>query len=442
MNQVPDIVAKQVSQVPAILPSFVVEDHPKFVEFLKAYYRWNASQGPAAALNYMKLNNDVDFVLDSMLDGFANLFAYNIPKEMKTDYRFFIKFLREFYDMKGSEESYRILYRALFNEDVLVYFPKRNLLIPSDAVWATEKTFRVRYTGDGYALRGKTLKGGISGFRCMVSDVVKVRGHWMVYFQNASGEFKPDELLEVVGTDERMTVVPMYSIVNIVSKPQWHDNDVIKVDDDLIINVDKINYGYITAITIVDGGEGFKLGDKLTTESDYSGTGFLAEVTSVDADGAVLTVSIQRSGFGYVNENVRFVPFKGGNGKGFQANPTWNPEFRTIHSASIILNKEKKDSGEVTHTFGDGDTITFTDGVYTIPKYWKLIKGAPSTETARIHDSYYYQEFSYVLSSIANTNGSEAALKQILQIAGLKMFIEQSVSKTVNLHPNSELHFG
>lgn len=431
---VPDNVAKQVSQVNAILPSFIIEDHQKFVAFLKAYYKWSASEGPAAALNYMKLNNDVDFVLDSLLDGYANLFAYNIPREMKTDYRFFLKFLKDFYEMKGTDESYKILYRALFNEDVLVYFPKRNVFMTSAAQWATDRTFKINYSGDGYALRGRTLKGENRAFQCMVSDVIKVKDSWVIYFQNSSGDFIPGERLEIMGTDEYTHVVNQFEIQSIVSKPHWHDNDIIRIDEDLVINVDKINYGYITAITITNGGTGFKLGDVITTESDYSGTGFQAIVSSIDANGAVTAVTLKRTGFGYVNENVRFVAHTG-KGKGFQADITWNPEFRTIHSASVILNKKKDGSGIVSYSFGDSETITFTDGAYTTPKHWKLIRGAPSTETARIHDSSYYQEYSYVLSSIANTNGYEESLKKILQIAGLKMFIEQTVSKKVNVKP-------
>lgn len=439
MNKVPDNVAKHVSQVHTSLPSFIIEDHPKFVEFLKAYYRWSSTEGPAAALNYMKVNNDVDFVLDSMLDGYANLYAYNIPREMKADYRFFLKFLSEFYEIKGSEESYKILYRALFDEEVLVYFPKRNLLIPSAATWAKDKTFRVKYTGDAWNLRGKTLKGEAHGYKCMVSDVIRNGDIVTIYFQNSTGLFEPNEKLSILETDEYLNVLPVYAVGSITSDPVFRDEDIIKVSHDLILKVDKINYGHIVSIAQTDGGQGFKVGDVITTKSNHSGTGFRADVSSVDANGAVTGFVVLRSGFGYVNEDVEFVAFTG-NGTGFKADITWNPEFRTIHTASVILNKEKTTPGDVVIPF-TGGSVTFTDGAYTVPRYWKVIRGAPSTETARIHDSDYYQEFSYVLSSAANTVGSEPAIKKALQIAGLKMFIEQNVSKTIEASFETEISF-
>lgn len=432
----PDNVAKQVSQVTTQLPQYVIEDHAKFVDFLKAYYRWSSTEGPLAALNYMKYNNDVDFVMDSMLDGYTNLFAYNIPKDMKVDMRFFIKFLKSFYEVKGTDESYKILYRALFNEDVLVYYPSRNVFMTSSASWSSDKSFKITYDGDGFSLRGKRLTGENKGFKCLISDVVKQNDQWIIIYQNSTGDFIPNEKLAISGQDDYAYVVPVYEIASIDSKSRWYDNDIIKLENDLIIKVDKINYGYIEAITITNGGTGYEIGDEIFTESNYSGTGFKATVLSVDTDGAILTVTVNRTGFGYVNENVWFV---GGSGTGFTAIPTWNADFRKIHTASIVLNRKKVSPSDETFVFGDNESIVMKSGVYTAPRYWKKIRGAPSTETARIHDSYYYQEFSYVLSSTAATADYDVALKKILQVAGLKLFIEQNVSQTVKAGFDSQI---
>lgn len=427
-----DNIAKHVSQVSSMLPSFVVEDHPKFVNFLKTYYRWSATEGPAAALNYLKVNNDIDMAMDSMLDGYSSLFAYNIPKNMKVDYRFFMKFLKSFYEIKGTEESYKILYRALFNEDVIVHYPVNNLFITSGAQWATDRSFKLKFDGDGYGLRGKSLKGAVNGFKCIVSDVVKSSNHWTIFFQNSTGDFVPDEKIEISGLDEYGYIIPVYEIESVTSGSNWFDNDVIQIESDLFVKVDKIHYGSIKSVTIVSGGAGYSVGDKITTVSEFSGTGFQATVSSVGLSGEIETIQLKRGGFGYVSNQVNFLIQGNGvsNGVGFEGDIVWNDDFMKIHRASILLNREKTTQGNETFSIGTGESITFKSGVYTTPRFWKQIKGATSTETARLHDSDYYQEYSYVLTSVANAHENEAAMKKILQIAGLKLFIEQSVSMT------------
>lgn len=428
MIKSPDNVAKHTSQVNRSLPSFVIENHPKFVEFLKAYYKWNSSVGSAAALNYMKVNNDIDFVMDSMLDGYTNLVAYNIPREMKTEYRFFLRFLKEFYELKGSEESYKILYRALFNEDVSVFYPITATFQLSAAKWNIQKRFNISFSGDGYSLRGMKATGLTSGATCTITDVVKVRDFWTVNFNKQLGDLIPDETISFSDTEETATVLSSYKIKNVVSNGIWSKGDVLSIDDDLSVYVDLIHTGKIIGVTIVDGGSGYKKGDAIRAVSEFTGTGFYATVSTVDETGAVTALSINRSGFGYESNQIQFV---GGSGTGLQLTATWNDDFMKIRKASIVSNTVKTSIGEETFNLGNGQSITFEDGVYTEFGIWETMIGTPSTEVSYLHDSNYYQEHSYSLVSNADTEEKEDAMRKALQIAGLKMFFDRTVSKVV-----------
>jgi hypothetical protein len=424
-----DAIARYVAQTTAAMPQFVVENYPRFVEFIKAYFRWSITEGSGAALNYMKINNDIDLVADEMLHCYTNLLAPNVPREMKADYRMFIKFLTEFYSIKGTDESFKVLYRALFDEDVYLYYPRRNVFQTSSAQWASTPYFMVEYAGDGFALIGAELKGSVAGFTCLVNNVVQYDGNWLIYFEQSSGEFEPGETLRINNTLGTCTVIPVFAIDSIDSKSRWFDGDSFVLSNGVVIKVDKIFYGYITSVSISDGGVGYSVGDQIVTESNHSGTGFLAVVTSVDSNGAVTGISQRRQGFGYVNPNIRFVSTDR-KGTGLVLVPVWNPEFQKIQHATVVRNVEKMTPGQISLSFGDGESITLSDGVYTRPSFWTLLRDAPSTPTATLHDSDFYQYFSYVLVSNAAVGDSAASIKKLLHIAGLKMFIQRTVSSS------------
>lgn len=435
-----DSAASLVSQVRSIIPQYVVEDHPKFVEFLKSYYRWSSLNGPIAAMNYMKVNNDIDFVKDSMLDGYMNLFAYNIPRDMKVDYRFFLKFLKSFYEIKGTDESYRIFYNALFGEDVLIFYPKRSMFIPSSATWSNIKTFNVDCNLNLFDFRGSVLKGENNAYECTISDVIKINNNWVISFDNSSGDFEPNEVVYINDTMNTARVLPVFDIKSFKTNSRWSDNEIMKLTNGVTLKVDKIYDGEIISLAIVSGGGGYAPGEVLKTSTDSQGTGFKGVVTSTDSNGAVTGVSVQRSGFGYKNADVAFF-VDGSNGDGLILTPLWNDNFMKVKSLSIISNTIKKNDSDVEYYIGDGESVTFKSGVYTSLNLWGLLRGAPSTSTAIIQDSFYTQEYSYVLSSNANVSDNLQSIKKVLQIAGLKMFVEQSVSLSKSCAPRNSIIF-
>ena len=70
----------------------------------------------------------------------------------------FIRQVKDFYRSKGTEESYKILFRALYGEEVNVIKPSEFLIKPSDADYGFGQDFVVKaITGDPRSLRGCTL---------------------------------------------------------------------------------------------------------------------------------------------------------------------------------------------------------------------------------------------------------------------------------------------
>ncbi len=70
----------------------------------------------------------------------------------------FIRQVKDFYRTKGTEESYKILFRALYGQEVDIIKPSDFLIKPSDADYGFAQDFVVKaITGDPRNLKGSTL---------------------------------------------------------------------------------------------------------------------------------------------------------------------------------------------------------------------------------------------------------------------------------------------
>ena len=109
----------------------------------------------------------------SKVFNLSNLFIKEFLNKLKTTYASgfenrkldsdldqvkFIRQVKDFYRSKGTEESYKILFRALYGEEVNVIKPSEFLIKPSDADYGFGQDFVVKaITGDPRSLKGSTL---------------------------------------------------------------------------------------------------------------------------------------------------------------------------------------------------------------------------------------------------------------------------------------------
>jgi hypothetical protein len=188
----------------------------------------------------------------------------------------------------------------------------------------------------------------------------------------------------------------------------------------------------------VDGGSGYQVDDVITSSSEYFGTGFKAIVSSVNSSGAITGISIKRSGFGYNHDDVT-INVESASGVGAVLEPVFDPEFRKIKSLSFIQNDEFTNGTDLTVTLPDGTEIVFTKGVTNTIKYWIKSQSEPSTGFAKLHDSDYYQEYSYEIQSRANAREYEESLKALMHIAGLKIFVKTIFQDEAKVTVETEL---
>jgi hypothetical protein len=143
------------------VPEFIREEYPLFITFLEAYYEF-LEQKQGTQLNDLTnqaktLRNlpDVDESIEEFETQFFNTYASLLPKDAVIDKAALIKNVLPLYLAKGSENSFKLLFRMMFGQELEVSYPKNDVLRASDGKWLIENTIKVlteaftRYTGDG-----------------------------------------------------------------------------------------------------------------------------------------------------------------------------------------------------------------------------------------------------------------------------------------------------
>lgn len=137
------------------LPEFVRAEYPTFVAFIEAYYEYLDNQ-----LVNLKNLRDIDNTLNDFIQYFKKELAHNYPI-VSANYdteRFLLKNIKDQYLAKGSEASYKLLFRLLYGKDVYMDYPGQQMLRVSDGRWQQDVSIFVRVDqGDPISLIGKTV---------------------------------------------------------------------------------------------------------------------------------------------------------------------------------------------------------------------------------------------------------------------------------------------
>jgi hypothetical protein len=129
----------QVDNIQSQIPSHILQDFPRFFDFLEAYYEWFNQEGGGAHdirkhLSYLNFEESIDQYVDFMKKEYLT----DVPEDILIDKEMFIKWSRKFNMARGSHASYKFLFKLLFGEqNISIYLPKDNILKTSDGVWVS-----------------------------------------------------------------------------------------------------------------------------------------------------------------------------------------------------------------------------------------------------------------------------------------------------------------
>ena len=270
-----------------------------FVKFLKAYYQFiEQDQGPQELLQ-----NSRDY-------------ANDVPRNLATDKRTFLKHVRDIYKTKGSEQAYKLLFQALFGETVELFYPETVVLKASDGVWKKDYVIRIGATPDlnGFSFLNTRITGEISKATAIVNNVIKLQLRnvdiYELYLENIEGNFTYEKIVakKLITAPSTFTIlsantVPILVNVDIIdSKAGYHANSKISLpianilgglnvtyDQNLNVFVDSVsNTGKIQSLNVVN--PGIYYGENLNNIPNIELPVYI-ESPSTIVTGATITIS-------------------------------------------------------------------------------------------------------------------------------------------------------
>ena len=417
------------------IPEFIREDYPTFVAFVEAYYKYLQDQG--VDLSAVK---DIDQTLEQFVVEFKRELAHNLPA-IQGDERFILTKIKDQYLAKGSESSYKLLFRLLFGKKVELSYPGTQMLRASDGRWNQEiSVFAKVDFGQPQDIVGKLVD--IQTSTRLIRVLV-------------------DRKEELVGEVDRIVALGGNIYEFFLDKKFFG----------ILKPTDKIKYKDTFQATILpatqtpkitQAGKNFRIGQVFEVKSG-TGTGALLKVTAVDDDNGIKYAEFIKFGIGY---NADFAV-------SLLASNTVNAAQLLVASASSSRSGDNLAIGDRTLGFDEqgyvnlGDYITtdYVDGTFAgsiirefslsyrnaqtasdDPAIIEVNLGAlvryPGYFTSNagflddsifIQDSKYYQAFSYVIRIDERLDSYKSAVKTMLHPAGMALFGEYNITNNINL---------
>ena len=285
----------------------------------RSYYEWLEQSGnPVFESRSLFDYRDIDNTLEDFLYYFQKKYLYGIPFDVIINKRYLLKHILDVYRSKSSIQGYKLLFRLIYNEDVDVYLPGRDILKASDGTWKEPRYLEVTNVDDIESLIGNEIIGASSGTIGVVEKIIKEPIDQniicTVYLSNISpkgGNFLIGEKIYDIKYQNSTTL------------------------SNVIQNSPKI-LGSLDYIDIINGGDNFKIGDILKIiKRDISNNQLLTygidgvvKISSITRKLGALSYSVPYGGFGYTNNSLGFV----------YRNPTDTTGYGSSYSIGSIYN--------------------------------------------------------------------------------------------------------
>jgi hypothetical protein len=124
------------SIVDDLVPEHVSHNYPGMMHALKVYCDFlEHTNNSGHYLNTIDIQRDIDRIESNLLQQLQKEVGVAIPRTFAADPRHLYKRLTAYYRSRGTPESIKDFFQILFNDEVELYFPKDDMLVPSDGKW-------------------------------------------------------------------------------------------------------------------------------------------------------------------------------------------------------------------------------------------------------------------------------------------------------------------
>jgi hypothetical protein len=437
---------KQSIAVQRQIPEHIRENYPVFVEFIKLYYDY-LQQTQAQDLEGIR---DVDTTLEEFIDNFKSELSTNLPVDMSQDKRFLIKHLKEFYLSRGSESSFKFLFRTLFSKEAELFYPSTEILRVSDGRWKQDISIFVEVSGNTTTLF--PLNGNFI-------TITTPRKTITTYVENVT-EYTTTTF-EIFIQRDYANEIEVGSTVSFVSEGITYTGTILQCP---------------SKISIYKAGSGFSVGDLYSLKTSI-GRGCVVKITKTGSLGEIKAVQVVSFGLAYKSKfysylsnkeigayeyvhpaqiNHTYVPGEAAYNErsggfidyGFASKQTYFYYDETIPVATPDFASDRYFAdpgyvGDIVQQFYADQSMEVIDDSLAIieislgavakyPGYYMTANGFISDEMF-IHDGKYYQAFSYVVKVEEELRKYADILKALIHPAGMRVYSEYNIFKELKV---------
>ncbi|PNX49316.1 MAG: hypothetical protein BV459_00250 [Thermoplasmata archaeon M11B2D] len=391
----------------------------------------------------------------------------NIQEDAEVNDAQLIKNIIEFYRARGTEKSFKLLFRILFNQDIEILYPKENILKWSDGKWLSDET-SIRVTTetdvDGLLYRQVNIVeyNPILGQDQLIGKASVERiskrslGKYYVadlFLTNIIGTIKPaNQYFNIAGTIKpNVRVVADFKDINGVDV--HIEESIYPVLTAMDVTVAGASYNVSNTFTIPDD-KTYALSYKVRNSSGHPlnyvfSLGLSANLITADVDVSVNSIPLV-AGVDYTvsGDNVTFV-------NGLSYNDV--VDFWLIATGAKCSIKKTDGAGAIQKikveelgvgyidgyivnitSIGDGNAQAVTsDGArFLYDGRYINVDGHLSERTMRLQDGFYYQQYSYVIKSSLSVDQYADAVKRLVHPAGMKMFGQLTIESCASAATN------
>jgi hypothetical protein len=450
--------------IPAQITETIRESSPLFVSFLELYYKYAQERTNAiGVIQNTQIDSDIDTTLDVYIDEFYSIYGNQLPKTTTLDRRNLLKLLNEIYSSKGTEKSFKTLFRVLYGIETEYIRPSDQILKASDGKWVQDAFVTVQKNYGQFsallnveipvsnsfgvftfvASRYEDIGSGICRIFFRITSVLKFEIGSVIQIKDLDGvtTFRGN----VIESPERLNIISgggLFQSGQVYSIPGSTQPTVFKIKrvdvGGKIKSAEIISHGYTHPQHEQYWISSYKNIPPLTNQSvvstETSPGVFLYEIGITDT-----IYDIRETIVGRVADIYDDV--------GFGLDTV---EFNTLPVFVITVGDtlfSAINGGEgLPATFASNPSITIQDylnnrasvelisGSYSnLPGRYTDTSGQLSDPFIKLQDNYYYQIFSYVVLSGIDISAYKDTILKALHPAGLKYFAVLSKSLEIDV---------
>jgi hypothetical protein len=265
------------------IPDHLRSDHPRLVTFISKYLEFlEKSHGASYFANTLEHQRNIDLQEEQFLTRIEKELGLFVPRDYAASPRVFYNKISELWRSKGTEDATKTFFQLFLNDPVEIRYPWDNVLKTSDGKWIQERKIRVSVIfGDVNNIIGKQIE--------------QVEYYGFAFVHKTQEQIYSDGVIHDLFLNRENILGDFF-----------HGNTIIvrdTADFNRIIFKAEI-YKSVTHVKIINGGKGYKPGDKIGLLG-RSGFSFSAFVKSTDNNGTIKTVLISNNGSGNTPRHLK-----------------------------------------------------------------------------------------------------------------------------------------